>query len=242
MATAEPQRVLKADAVRELKTKIAFNYEDIRRRCDDYLAEVGRQARQTIEQARREADAIRRRALEEGRRLGHAEGLRQGQGEIEQQAKQLADQLASETLRTAFPALQAAVDAVEREREQWLAEWESLAVRLSVAIAEKLVRHQIEIQPQLVAGILSQALELAVGTQRITVRMHPLDIEQLGEHAEHVIRCMASCLEAELQGDETVSRGGCLIETQHGRIDATLETRLDRITSELLAHNTHATD
>ena len=43
-----------------------------------------------------------------------------------------------------------------------------------------------------------------------------------------------ACGEAELVYDETITPGGCQIETQHGAIDARMETQLERIASELL--------
>jgi flagellar assembly protein FliH len=45
---------------------------------------------------------------------------------------------------------------------------------------------------------------------------------------------LAACGEAEIIADKSLTRGGCVIETQHGQIDARIETILDRIVAELL--------
>ena len=56
----------------------------------------------------------------------------------------------------------------------------------------------------------------------------------LGRQATEVVRALAACGEAEIVADNSLTRGGCLIETQHGQIDARIETVLDRIVAELL--------
>ena len=59
-------------------------------------------------------------------------------------------------------------------------------------------------------------------------------LAHLEDHAEEVIRSMAPCGQATLVSDESISCGGCIIETQHGVINAEIENQLERIASELL--------
>ena len=234
MPSIEPRRVLKANSVRNLGSKIAFNYEDFRRKCDEHLEKVRLQTRQMLERAQKDSESIRAQAFEEGRESGFQLGRQTATEEIEKQAADLADQMTIEKLKTTLPAMQAAADALSQERDRWLAAWEAAAVRLSVAIAEKLVRHELHIKPQTATGMFVEALQLAAGNAHIRLRMHPDDAQLLGDHPEEVLRSIASCGGATLVPDETISRGGCIIETQHGVIDARVETQLQRITSELL--------
>jgi flagellar assembly protein FliH len=234
MATAEPTRILKAEVMRELRAPVAFNYDDFRRRCDEYADKVRRETQQLIEEARREAAEIRKRGLEEGKKEGRSHGLSAAKSEIDQQARELSERLASEKLQTALPALQAAADAVVRERERWLAHWESIALKLSIAIASKLVRRELETRPETSSKMLGEVFALAAGSERIKVRMHPRDAEHLGARAHEAVCALAACGEAELALDETITPGGCIIETQQGVIDARMETQLERIASELI--------
>ncbi len=89
-------------------------------------------------------------------------------------------------------------------------------------------------QPALGRTVIREALELAAGQPHIELHLHPDDLallEQCGETAEGLL---APVGKAKFVPDERLSRGGCLIETQHGVIDARLETQLARITQELL--------
>ena len=220
--------------MRELRARVAFNYDDFRQRCDEHANKIRTETQQLIESARLQAGAIRQRAVDEGKEAGRVQGFSAARSEIEQKARELAEQIAAERLQTALPALQAAVDAVLKERELWIGKWESIAVRLSAAIASKLLRRELEIRPEGSAKMLREVLVLAAGSQKIRLRIHPRDAEHLGTNAHDAVRTLASCGEAELIYDETITPGGCQIETQHGTIDALLETQLERIASELL--------
>jgi len=234
MASTESDRILKANAVRSLGSRIAYNYEDLRHTCDAYVDKVRAQAERILEEARAESAEIRRSALREAVDEGRREGLRNAEAEISEQAALQAKQTAENQLKTTLPAMREAADALAREKDRWLAEWEAVAVRLSVAIAEKILRSRLETDAEVSAGLLKNTLELAAGVRKLSLRLHPDDAAFLGEHAEDLVCSIASCGEARVVSDNSVSRGGCLIETQHAVIDARLETQLERIVSELL--------
>ncbi|MGE3316914.1 MAG: FliH/SctL family protein [Planctomycetaceae bacterium] len=231
MEAKESARLLKAHDIRGLGSKVAFNFEDIRGRCDAYVEQVRQQTRSMLESAAAEADEIRRKAHQEGLMAGRREGMNQADAQISQVATRSAD----EKLRTALPALQQAAYMLRQERDRWLAAWDQAAVRLSTAVAEKLIRSELSNRPELAKGMLAAALELAVGSPQIRVRLNPVDHTSLGVGAEDVVRALAGCGQATLVVDETVTQGGCVIDTDHGQIDARIETQLERIVAELVA-------
>jgi flagellar assembly protein FliH len=232
--SAETTRILKADAARGLGSKVVFNFEDVRQQCDDYVQEIRRQTRTMLELAALEAEQVRKRAHEEGRQEGQREGMCLAEEEIQQRIDRTAEQLSRDQLETTLPAMISAADALAQERYRWLAEWESSAVELSVAIAEKIVGRQLELHPEIAKDMLREALELAAGSPTVKLRMHPHDTQMLGSHADEVVKAMASCAEASIVPDETMTRGGCVVETQHGTVDARIESQLQRLTEELL--------
>jgi flagellar assembly protein FliH len=227
-------RVLKANVARELPTRVAFNFEDLREQAAVHLAEARAEAESLKEQARQEAASIRQKALDEARELGKREGLQHAQQLIEQQAQQLTNQRFNDHLKGTLPALQHAAEALKQERDGWLLRWERAAVELSVAIAEKLLRTELSTRPDLTTQMLTEALQLAAGQTQLKVRFHPADLDRLGPQAQEVIKRLTACADPELIGDPSIASGGCIIDTQHGQIDARLETILERITAELL--------
>ena len=234
MPIQEPSRLIKARAARNLGTATAFNFDDMRRQCDEFVAGARQQAEQLLAKTATESEDVRRRAHAEGLAAGQRDGLASAQQLIEKRAAEIASQLTQEKLRTALPAIQALAKSLEVERDRWITHWEAAAVELSARIAEKILRHELSRRPELALGIIREALQLAAGQPQFKIRLHPQDIEVLHDCGQEALSQLAAVGEAALVPDETISRGGCLIETRHGVIDARLETQLARITSELL--------
>jgi flagellar assembly protein FliH len=227
-------RLLKANDVRGLGSKVVFNFDDLRQRGDAYVDSVRKQIGEMLANAESEVATLRKTAQELGFERGQREGLHNANESIEQRARQIAEKTAAEGLATALPALEAVSDSLAIERDRWIAEWEATSVRLAAAIAERLVGRELRLKPDLAREMIREALQLALGTPRIRVHLHSDDAALLGTQAAQVIRVMAACGEAEIVADNSLTRGGCLIETQHGQIDARIETLLDRIVAQLL--------
>jgi flagellar assembly protein FliH len=227
-------RLIKAHAVRHLGTGATFNYDDLRRQCDEHVALARQEAAEMLARAEAEAVEIRSRAHDEGYASGQQAGLASAQSLIATRAAELAAAQLQDQLRSALPPLDATVRSLENERDRWLTVWESTAVRLSAAIAGKIVRQELQERPELTKDLLREVLQLAVGSPRIRVRMHPLDIEQLRAVGQDVLETLARIGDGALVADESIGRGGCFVETAHGEIDARIETQVQRIADELL--------
>ncbi|MAG92999.1 MAG: hypothetical protein CMJ48_04545 [Planctomycetaceae bacterium] len=234
MTTSQTTRLLKANDVRGLGSNIVFNFEDLKKRCEDHVDQTRARARQLLIDAQQEAAEMHARVLAAARAEGLQIGMAEANETIERRAAEVADCVASKKLDSILPAMQEASNQMVAERDRWLARSEAVAIRLSGAIANRLVGRTIEINPEIGTAMIAQALQLAAGTPHLTLRLNPRDIELLGGLADDVVRSMATCGEAELIADEDIECGGCLIETQTGQIDARLETMLDRICDELI--------
>lgn len=230
----DSKRLLKAENARGLGAKVAFNYEDLRLRCDEHVEKIRRQTHEMLEKAHAEADSIRKSAFEESQEAGRRAGLSDADSEIQKRANALAESKAAEKLSTLLPAMKQAAEQLAQEQDRWLAEWETAAIRLSVSIAEKLLTHRLATQPDVATEMISEALQLVAGAPHIKLRLNPADLERLGEHAEDVVTSLAACHKATFVPDKSIRCGGCVVETQHGVVDARIETLLERIAAELI--------
>jgi flagellar assembly protein FliH len=95
------------------------------------------------------------------------------------------------------------------------------------------------------AETLREAIQQVGGRKKFQVHLHPKDYEFLKAHPERVPFPVneEDPEGAKLVADPSLLRGGCLIETPFGDIDATLESQLDQITAGIwqkieLAQNT----
>ena len=234
MAATESGRLIKAHAVRHLGTEATFNFDDLRRQCDEHVARARQQAAEMMARAEVESAELRRRASEEGYAEGQKAGLLAAQDLIESRAAEVAAGQVRAQLQSALPPLDAVVSSLENERDRWLGVWESTAVRLSAAIAEKIVRNELQNRPELTREMVREVLRLASGSPKLQLHMHPADIEQLRSVGTDVLEILSRVSDGSLVPDEGVSRGGCMARTTHGEIDARIETQVQRIADELL--------
>jgi flagellar assembly protein FliH len=217
-----------------MPSSVAFNFEDIQSRCDTYKAQISVECRELIQNATKQAEEIRRKAQADGHSEGYRNGLKQAETEIAQRSQQLADELVEQRLSTVLPAVSQLLDEIVTARSQCQAEWERELVDLSTGIAEKLIRRTFEATPEAMVGLVQEAVQLAVGKTSLELRLNPRDLEALGDRVRVAVRESARGIEVKLLGDDKVSPGGCIVMTEHGEIDAQIETLLTRISDELL--------
>lgn len=230
---SDTKRLLKARDLRGLGSKVVFNFEDVHVRARQEVEQAGREARELREAARQEADTIRRDEFEKARQEGLQQGLRDADAEIQRRAEELAARWVDERLATALPALQSVGESLARERERWLSEWEASVNRIAVAIAGKIVRREIALHPDVSIDLIREALRLISSNAQLRVRLNPDDVERIGDFQERFAAVLVGVAEMSIVPDAAISPGGCLLESEHGLIDARLETQLERIYSEL---------
>lgn len=213
--------VIKSGATARHPRAAAFSFDDLATQADRYVGDIRAQAAKILADANREADAIRLRAEQ------------QGQQDAVAAAEKRLDAKLGEQIETLLPALAKAVESVEQAKASWLAEWEKNAVHLATKIAARVVRKQHVETPEITLALLREALELAAGGGRLTIRLNPDDRAALGEQAEKIAAAFGKIADAELIADPQISPGGCRVETQFGAIDQTFEAQLARIEEEL---------
>lgn len=118
----------------------------------------------------------------------------------------------------------ARADAARARRESAL-ELNALAVK----IAEKLLGRTLELDPAAVVDLAAQALEHAGEPRALRLRCHPDDLELLERGRPRLLERCRSAGALRIEADEALARGGCLIESELGTVDARLSVQLDAI-------------
>ena len=180
--------------------RVAANV-DPRAAAEDFLAA-----------ARAEADDIRHAA----RQQGYEEGFQAGMA------------AAREELAPATAAFGEALAEVERLRGEAADAVEARAVELSLRLAEKVVAGTLDVQPERVIDVVRGALRCLVDRERVVVQVNTLDLELVREAVEPLVATLGGIESLEVQEDRRVSRGGALVRSVAGEVDATIETKLER--------------
>jgi flagellar assembly protein FliH len=162
--------------------------------------------------AQAEAAAIRSTARAEG----HADGLEAGLAEGRAQ------------IAAALVTLEAAVADVGVVRDQTAATVERDAVELALALAEKIVAGALDVDPELVLDVVRGALRRLTERRRVTVLVHPDDLELVRSAATGFAGELGGIEHCEVQAERRLTRGSAVVRTDEGQIDASVETQLAR--------------
>ena len=165
-------------------------------------------------QAREAQDAERIKSInQQAYRQGYDAGYAQGSARAADEAARLAQLV--DTIRQETTGL-----------EQRIAED---LVRLALTLARTLVRESLKVHPELIEAIVRESVaEVPPFSRGTRVRLNPDDAALLGAHLSQELGADWNVAE-----DPNILRGGCRIETPTGEIDATLETRWQRLTAAL---------
>jgi flagellar assembly protein FliH len=204
-----------SSAVAEFFVEDSFAFDQLppapapTRRIDPQVAR--NEAAEIVAEAQAEADSIR----EQARAQGHAEGLAAGREEFAAQAA---------------PAVQALAESIvqaEAERGRIASEVESAAVELAIQIAEKALTTALSVDPDKVLDVVRGALRCLVDRERVTIQVHPADLPLVRDAVDGLVQQLGGIEHIEVQEERRVQRGGAIVRSTAGEIDARIHTKLD---------------
>ena len=137
-------------------------------------------------------------------------------------------------LSNVFKSLRKAIDEVTALREQIFRESEEDLLRLSMLVARKIIQQEISEDRRILTRVVTAALENAAERDDVVVRLNPEDYRLVTTHRQHYLQGIGEDKNLNLKPDETISQGGCVVDTVMGEIDARLESQLDEIHKRLL--------
>jgi flagellar biosynthesis/type III secretory pathway protein FliH len=161
-----------------------------------------------LARAEAEAEMVRAAARAEGYEAGRAEALA--------------------ALSPALEALQTAVAAGREERIAAADQLELHSVELALFLAEKIVGGALAVEPGRIVEAVRGALRGIVERERVTVLVHPEDLELVREAMDEIRATLGGIEHCEVQAERRVGRGGAIVRTQDGDVDARVETKLQR--------------
>jgi flagellar assembly protein FliH len=108
-------------------------------------------------------------------------------------------------------------------------QYEKEILELVYAIAKKIVHAELSVNEKAVRETIMSALELTAEKRNITLKINPDDFEYVEQIRPELFSRYSNIASLMVTPDPAVSRGGCLLETPGGDIDASIETQLESI-------------
>ncbi len=189
---------------------IDFSQRQERRRGDRRRGYRRIDDRNLISRAQEEADTIKETAAKEGYRAG----LEQAESDINALRAKIADFISAK--KEVFEYI--APDILE----------------ISVDIARKIIKKEVEQNPQVILDSIVEVMRtISKEESRITVKVNPLQADLVKTELPEYISSMGVEAKITVLPDDTIEEGGCILNTNNGIVDASLDTQLDIIKEAL---------
>ena len=168
-----------------------------------------------------ELESIRQEAYNEGFATGEKEGFHSTQLKVRQEAE-----VALNTKVASLERLMSSLLAPLAEQDQQL---EKAMVGLVEHMTRQVIQRELKTDSTQIEQVLREGLKLLpMGAENIRLFINPQDFDQikaLRERHDENWRIVE---------DDSLQPGGCRIETEHSRIDASIETRIKQAMNQLL--------
>lgn len=200
--------------------------EEAEKKAEDIVKKARAEAKKLIEETKVYSQSAFAQAESDGFEKGKEEGFESGRGEI--------SNLISDAKNT--------LNQVLKERELLLRSIEPEIAKLSIRIAEKIIKYQIDIEPDTVVSMIRSALDTVKQREEVIIKVNQEDYYYAKDKKDVFASMVEGLKTLDIVVDSSVERGGCIIETNLGNVDAristqihTLELAFDKTSQEIKA-------
>ena len=211
-----------------------FDLGDIKQHAHHILDHAQQEAAAIVEAARQEAERLTSGAAEAGYARGLEQGLSEGRQRGEREGFDATIEELKPRLDATLTAWESALQHWENDRTCMFLEARRDVLELALKLARRVVHRQIEIDPSIITDQLAAALSLVGKMSSLVISINPDDRAVLGKSLGPLLEKLGRAEHVALRDDENLGRGGCIVRTEGGRVDASIDVQLDRITASLL--------
>ncbi|MGD9677114.1 MAG: FliH/SctL family protein [Vulcanibacillus sp.] len=174
------------------------------------------------EQKRLEDVAIVEKEKKDGYNVGYNDGKKIAENDIKLQYQSILEK-AQTILKKSYEI-----------KEEIIKESELPIVELSISIAEKIIKKEIEIDKNIVSLIVKEALKAITDFEKISIYVNPNNFEYLHNMREELLKGLNGQVELMIFPDSLISDDGCIIKTLSGTLDAKIDTQLEEIKKNII--------
>ena len=223
-AQAEAERIIKAaedTAFAEVKRQTdqaAVIKADAENEAAAIIEKAKAEAAQIVAEAQSQHDKIVSEARNDGFEQGLQEGYEKGAAEVDRLIERMHKIL----------------EAVMQRREEILQDTESQIVELVILMARKVIKILSENQKNVIMANTVAALRKVKTRGNVTLRVNIEDVKLTTAHADEFIQHVENVQGITVQEDSSVEKGGCIVETDFGAIDARISSQLTELENKIL--------
>lgn len=199
--------------IQDSKEKVKSEEDNGKNKAEQITSRANLEVERMIKEAEMKVSEIEHEAYQKGYDAGREVGFKKGQAEV----RRLIDRLGT--------IVGKAIDI----REDIIRASEKQMVDMILIISRKVIKDEIIERKEIVLNNIREALKRIKDRDRVDIRVNFSDLEITTAHKDELIKLMESLRKVNIYEDSRVDRGGVIIETDVGAIDARISTQLKEI-------------
>ncbi|MEW8971306.1 MAG: flagellar assembly protein FliH [Mesobacillus sp.] len=223
-------RMLEATNQQDVPQVFTHTEDERRRILDNASSEADRivsrakeeaeHIRQQIHQEKLEWEQQKSLLVEESRQIGFEQGYQEGKNQG------YAD------YRQTIMFAQETVDAAKRDYQNHIDSSEKVILDLGVKIAGKILGEKLAADEGFLP-LVKRALKNSRDDKDIQLHVHPKHYQELIAHKEELVAIFPKDIDFYIYPDDELVETACIIESENGRIDASVDSQLEEIKIKL---------
>ncbi len=192
----------------------------------DKSVQSGSKTRENVEEAAiRKAEKLLEERFQECVKDGYEQGLARAEEECGSKKEK-----ADASLREAELTLR---EARQRSKEI-IASSERKIVELAMAVAERLVYRQLDLEPETITSIARETVNMLNEGTQVDLHVNPADFEKCLEYSISLKKEHPDINKLEVLPDPQLPRGSCRVESESGVVEYLIDEEKDKLKEMLL--------
>ncbi len=183
--------------------------------ADMIIKEALLEAKDILKKASVDVENLKQQVYEEARSDGYEQGLAQAKQEYEaliEEAQDIKNQAGIEYKKV--------LDSLEED-----------SVNTIIDIAKKVISKELECKQNILL-LVKDAFEKCSKDRKVVLKLSEQDYDFVNENKDELESMLERSEEIEIKKDLSLKEGGCIIETSIGSIDASAETKFEKIEND----------
>jgi len=130
-----------------------------------------------------------------------------------------------EGLRQGLESFNMHILALEQEAKRMYIEMQKTLLPLAIQAARKIVNKELETHPETIIDIVSRTIAPAKQNKKVKIYVNKQDLRVLEEKKNKLKNILENVQMLSIAEREDITPGGCIIETESGIINATIENQ-----------------
>lgn len=183
--------------------------------------EEAAQLRQQIKLEQAEWESKEKQFIEQAQDVGYSQGFEAGKtagyAEVEKE----------------LTLAKNVIHAAKRDYATKVQSAEATILQLGLKVAEKIIGLEIEKNEHTFLSIVKNALKEVRNDREVQVHVHPMYYELLQTQMEELLSVFPADTSLYIYPDEELLETACVIESSHGRLDASIDSQLSEVKQKL---------